>query len=113
MIEQSDRNALISYRMQQAFETFELAKFLVANDKLVVAVNRIYYGMYYALTALALQQEFETSKHRQLIGWFNKEFVFSGKPTQNLERSSGMLIKIVQKAIMTPSSNSPNLKSNG
>ena len=49
----------------------------MSNDKLVVAVNRIYYGMYYALTALALKYAFETSKHAQLIGWFNKEFVLS------------------------------------
>lgn len=33
--------------------------------------------MYYALTALALKHAFETSKHTQLIGWFNKEFILS------------------------------------
>lgn len=42
-------------------------------------MNRIYYGMYYALTALALKNRFETSKHGQLIGWFNKEFIVSKK----------------------------------
>jgi len=31
--------------------------------------------MYYSLTALALLYKFETSKHAQLIGWFNKNFV--------------------------------------
>jgi len=35
--------------------------------------------MYYALTALALKNKFETSKHGQLIGWFNKEFISTGK----------------------------------
>ena len=79
MIEDNDRKALIEYRLQQAKDTIDLAKFLVSNDKLVIAVNRIYYGMYYALTALALQSKFETSKHGQLIGWFNKEFISSKK----------------------------------
>jgi uncharacterized protein (UPF0332 family) len=79
MIDDIDRNALISYRMQQAFDTIELAKFLTNSQKLVIAVNRIYYGMYYALTALALKNSFETSKHGQLIGWFNKEFIASKK----------------------------------
>ena len=65
--------------MQQAVETIELAKFLAENKKYVIAINRIYYGMYYALTALALKNSFETSKHGQLIGWFNKEFIASGK----------------------------------
>ena len=79
MIDEKDRDALIEYRFKQAVESIDLAKFLVSSDKLVVAVNRIYYGMYYALTALALKYEFKTSKHTQLIGWFNKEFVFSKK----------------------------------
>jgi uncharacterized protein (UPF0332 family) len=79
MIEENDREALVEYRLNQAFETVELARFLASNDKLVIAVNRIYYGMYYALTALALRNRFETSKHKQLIGWFNKEYVSSKK----------------------------------
>ena len=49
----------------------------MSSEKLVLAVNRIYYGMFYALTALALKHAYKTSKHSQLIGWFNKEFIFS------------------------------------
>ncbi len=79
MIDNNDRDALVMYRLNQAIETIELAKFLLKNDKLVIAVNRIYYGMYYALTALALKNSFETSKHGQLIGWFNKEYISSKK----------------------------------
>lgn len=75
MITEKDRNSLIEYRLKQALDTIELARFLLASDKLVIAVNRIYYGMYYALTALALKHTFKTSKHNQLIGWFNKEFI--------------------------------------
>ena len=79
MITEKERDVLIEYRLKQAVESIDLAKFLLSNDKLVIAVNRIYYGMYYALTALALKYAFETSKHTQLIGWFNKEFIFSKK----------------------------------
>jgi len=79
MIDERDRDFLIEYRLNQAFDTIELAGFLAASDKLVVAVNRIYYGMFYALTALALKSRFETSKHGQLIGWFNQEFIASKK----------------------------------
>jgi uncharacterized protein (UPF0332 family) len=79
MIADTDRDALIEYRLNQASDTIELAKFLLSSDKLVIAVNRIYYGMYYALTALALKNKFETSKHGQLIGWFNKEYIASKK----------------------------------
>ena len=53
--------------------------FLLNNNKLSLAVSRIYYGCYYILTALALLHSFQTSKHGKLIGWFNKEFIKSGK----------------------------------
>lgn len=82
MITDNDRQALIKYRIEQAKETVILSEFLIKSDKLSVAVNRIYYGMYYALTSLALKNMFETSKHAQLIGWFNREFI-SGKILRN------------------------------
>lgn len=76
---EKDRESLIEYRLNQATENLELARFLVSNNKLTIAVNRIYYGIYYALTSLALKNKYETSKHGQLIGWFNKVFILSGK----------------------------------
>ena len=79
MIPDKEREILIEYRLKQAVESIDLAKFLLSSDKLVLAINRIYYGMFYALTALALKHSFKTSKHSQLIGWFNKEFIFNRK----------------------------------
>ncbi len=75
MINEQDRASLIKYRIGQANDTIDLAKFLIDSKKLTVAVNRIYYGLYYAVTALAIKHKFETSKHSQLLGWFNKEFI--------------------------------------
>jgi uncharacterized protein (UPF0332 family) len=89
MIETNDRKSLVEYRIHQAEETTELAAFLLENNKLTLAVNRIYYGMYYALTALAIQNSFETSKHAQLIGWFNKEFIAAGK----LDKKYGKILR--------------------
>lgn len=78
MINEQDRESLIKYRIEQANDTIYLAKFLIDSNKLTVAVNRIYYGLYYAVTALAIKHKFETSKHSQLLGWFNKEFIATG-----------------------------------
>ena len=89
MINDQDRKSLIGYRVSQASETIELAKFLISSEKLSVTVNRIYYGMYYALTALALKHRFESSKHGQLIGWFNKEFV----STRQVDVKYGKMIR--------------------
>ncbi len=77
-LDKEDRNNLISYRLEQAEETIQDVHLLIENERLRSAVNRIYYGMFYSLLALGLAYEFETSKHAQLIGWFNKEFIHGG-----------------------------------
>ncbi|MBW6475377.1 MAG: HEPN domain-containing protein [Anaerolineaceae bacterium] len=78
MINEEDRNLLINYRLEQANQTINVSRFLIDSNQLAVAVNRIYYGLYYAVTALAIKFRFETSKHLKLIGWFNKEFISTG-----------------------------------
>jgi uncharacterized protein len=90
-IDDDTRKALIQYRIEQAKETVEEAKLLLDHDKFRAAVNRIYYGMFYMLLALALKYRFETSKHTQLIGWFNGTFIKDG----TIPRKYG---KIIQKA---------------
>lgn len=75
MINDQDRKELINYRLEQANEAIRDVHKLIDNDLLKVAVNRIYYGMFYSLTALSLKYNFQSSKHLQLIGWFNKTFV--------------------------------------
>jgi len=77
-IEEKDRESLINYRLEQARETIMDVELLVENKRFRSAINRIYYGMFYALLALATAQQFETSKHSQLIGWFNKNFIHEG-----------------------------------
>jgi uncharacterized protein (UPF0332 family) len=79
---EQDRHILIRYRIEQAEETISLAKFLLENGKMAVTMNRIYYGMFYALSALALKDSFETSKHLQMIGWFNKNYVLTNKTNE-------------------------------
>ena len=74
-----EKNALIEHRISKAMAAIDEVDFLINNNKLLLAVNRIYYGMFYILSALSLKYDFSTSKHQQLIGWFNKEFVATGK----------------------------------
>jgi len=74
-METDERRELIFYRIFQAKETIEDVDLLLEHKKYRSAVSRIYYGMFYSLLALGLKYEFETSKHTQLLGWFNKEFI--------------------------------------
>lgn len=47
--------------------------------------------MFYSLLALGIAYEFHSSKHTQLIGWFNKNFINAGL----LDKDYG---KIINKA---------------
>lgn len=74
-----EKNALIEHRITRAVDSIDDVEFLIKNKKYLLAVNRIYYGMFYILSALSLKYDFSTSKHQQLIAWFNKEFIATGK----------------------------------
>lgn len=77
-LDPKERAALIKYRLDEANDTILDVQLLLENDRLRAAVNRIYYGMFYSLLALGLANEFETSKHQQLLGWFNRNFIHEG-----------------------------------
>ncbi len=87
---EEDKISLINYRMDQAFDTIEEVELLLENDKLRAAMNRLYYGLFYSLLALGLKYDFSTSKHQQLIGWFNKEFIH----TKRIDQRYGQTVKI-------------------
>jgi len=89
MISKEGRDELIKLRLEQARETISDAEILIQFKKFRSAVNRIYYGMFYCLLALGLKHEFETSKHQQLIGWFNKNFIH----TKKIDEKYGQMIR--------------------
>lgn len=93
MINNNDREILIQYRLDQAEQTIGEVSKLIEMDLLNVAVNRVYYGIFYCLTALALKFEFRSSKHVQLIGWFNQTFI----KTQQIEVKYGKIIRDAYK----------------
>ena len=73
---------LIKYRIDKVKETAEEAELSLNHNKLRLAENRIYYAIFYIVHALSLVENFSTAKHTTLKGWFNKEFIFSGKIDQ-------------------------------
>ena len=92
-LKDKDRENLIKYRIEQAQDTIRVVELLIQNDQLPTAVNRIYYGIFYSLQALALKYKYETSKHQQLIGWFNKEFILP----EIIDRKFGHILRDAYK----------------
>lgn len=74
-----DRELLVSRALEKSDEAMQTAKLNLDNDLLSSAQNRIYYGIFYVVNALAYKYGFITSKHGQLLSWFNKKFIHEDK----------------------------------
>ncbi len=44
-----------------------------------VVQNRIYYAVFYIVLSLAYLDGFQSGKHHQLMGWFNREYIYKNK----------------------------------
>ncbi|MDP3861549.1 MAG: HEPN domain-containing protein, partial [Phaeovulum sp.] len=77
-LREDERSIIIQYRIKQAEQALDDAEFLLINKRLSLAANRIYYSLFYSISAVALKNNFSTAKHKQLIGWFNRHFINTG-----------------------------------
>ena len=64
------------YRLNKAKETLETAKMIFKEGKdLTSANNRAYYAIFYAIRAVLAIKEIDFKKHKDVIAYFNKEYV--------------------------------------
>ena len=69
------KQTLITYRLDISKESLRAAQLLLENNMLTSAMNRIYYSMFYSVQALLLSNDASFSKHSQVKGYFNREFI--------------------------------------
>jgi uncharacterized protein (UPF0332 family) len=77
----TDRDSLLTYRMNQAEETFSEAKKMFEEGFSPRSItNRAYYAVFYALLSLFIKADVHvtTSKHQGVISLFDREFVKPG-----------------------------------
>ena len=73
------KDILIQRNIEKSNEALEVAEESLENNRLTTALNRMYYAIFYTVTALAYKYGFTSSKHASLMGWFNKKFVYMDK----------------------------------
>lgn len=88
-LDQSDKESLTLHKIERSMQAENEVSSHIANGFLATAVNRLYYSMFYLISALALKHSFDTSKHQQLIRWFNRIFVKEGI----VDRSSAGILR--------------------
>jgi len=74
-----DKLEMIKYRRHKSYETLDEVSKILDLELIPLAMNRVYYAGFYIISALSLIDNFSTSKHMQLIGYFNKNYVSTGK----------------------------------
>jgi uncharacterized protein (UPF0332 family) len=73
-----DRQTIVIYRLERAEESLEAARLLRKNVMHIPAMNRIYYAMFYTVQAVLARDDVAFSKHGQVKGYFNREYIKSG-----------------------------------
>jgi len=69
---------LINYRRSKAGGMLRDARTLLETGSLSSAVNRIYYALFYEVTALLMTKDMSSSKHSGVRSLFNEHFVKTG-----------------------------------
>lgn len=83
---EKNREMIIHHYIKKSYQAIDDAETLLGKRSFTGALNRIYYGIFYILSALAVKNKFSTLKHSQLIGWFNKNYVKSEKVDRKIGR---------------------------
>ena len=80
----NEKKRIIEYWRKRARESLEDAKLLLENRRLHSAVNRIYYALFYQVSALLLSKGLSFAKHSGVLAAFNEEFVKTGRIDKEL-----------------------------
>lgn len=83
-----DRIEYANYRIESAYNTLEAAKILAVNGFWNSAVNRLYYAVFYAVSALLVFNDIKTKSHSATKSQFSMYFIKTGK----IDKKYGQLL---------------------
>lgn len=78
-LDSESRAAIVSYRLERAYETLKEADYNTEGGYYNTAVNRLYYACFYAASALLLNHEIEANTHNGVKTQLSMHFVRTGR----------------------------------
>jgi len=84
----------IQVNLRRAEESIEAAKLLLDSNFSDFAASRAYYAVFYAATALLLNDEQEFSKHSGVIAAIHRQFIRTEKLPKELGRTLNWLFEL-------------------
>lgn len=84
-----ERQSIVEYRVEKAQSTLDEAKKIIALGIWNIVANRLYYCLYYAATALLINNQIAVHTHGGMLTLINQHFVQTGQ----LTKDEGRLLK--------------------
>lgn len=80
------RDEYIKLRMEKAKESLQVAYSMIEDKYYSFAINRIYYAVFYAVSALVYTKKLYPKSHAGLKILFNREFILTGLIKHDYEK---------------------------
>lgn len=89
-MQDKDRDLSV-YRLSLAEETLANAKLCMDNQFYRDCINRSYYAAFYAIKAVLAIESIDFKRHKDAVGYFNKNYVATGIFSRDLGKKLGRL----------------------
>lgn len=89
---------LSRYRVQEAKDSLKVAEHCLKEGLYKDSINRSYYTAFYAIKAVLALGTIDFKRHKDVVAYFNKEYVATGIFSRELGRKLGMLKQLREKS---------------
>lgn len=89
---------LSKYRLQEAKDSLKVAKHCLSEELYKDSINRSYYASFYAIKAVLALGTVDFKRHKDVVAYFNKEYVAKGIFERELGRRLGTLKQLREKS---------------
>ena len=96
-LDKENRDNIVKHRLQKAHNTFAEVKGIVNMKYWHSAANRLYYACYYAVSALLINNGYETHTHGGVFRLLGKHFVVTGIISNEHNKLYRKLFELRQK----------------
>lgn len=92
------RADLSKYRLQEAQDSLRVAEHCLKEGLYKDSINRSYYAAFYSVKAVLALDTVDFKRHKDVMGYFNKNYVATGLFPRDLGRLLGRLKQLREKS---------------
>ena len=89
---------LSNYRLSEADDSLKVAAHCLKEGLYKDSINRSYYAAFYAVKAVLALDTIDFKRHKDVMGYFNKEYVAKEVFSREIGRKLGTLQRVREKS---------------